>query len=102
MPARKSPAPLAVADKNTVKQIGRYIVADPRICHGQLTIRGTRILVSVILEQLEAGYSIDTIVREWEDRVPREAVAEIMRVAHQTFLEHASEFTPPDTRRRVS
>lgn len=102
MPARKSTAPPLVDDKNTVKQIGRYIVADSKVCHGQLTIRGTRILVSVILEQLEAGCSIDTIVKEWEDRVPREAVAEIMRLAHQTFLEHASEFTPPDTRRRAS
>jgi len=102
MAARKSPDPPAVADKKTVKQIGRYIVADPRICHGQLTIRGTRILVSVILEQLEAGCSMDTIVKEWEDRVPREAVAEIMRLAHQTFLEHASEYTPPDTRQRAS
>ncbi|MBM3879537.1 MAG: DUF433 domain-containing protein [Verrucomicrobia bacterium] len=28
------------------KPIGRYIVRDPRICHGQPTFRGTRILVA--------------------------------------------------------
>ena len=28
------------------KLIGRYIVSDPRICHGKPMFRGTRILVS--------------------------------------------------------
>jgi uncharacterized protein (DUF433 family) len=35
--------------------IGRYIVADPAVCHGQPTFRGTRILVANVLEQLSAG-----------------------------------------------
>jgi uncharacterized protein (DUF433 family) len=30
------------------RMIGRYIVADPEICHGQPTFRGTRILVSAL------------------------------------------------------
>lgn len=104
MPARQSPAPkkAAAADKDKVKQIGRYIVVDPKICHGQMTIRGTRILVSGILELIEAGYTVDAIVREWEDSVPREAVMEVMRLAHQTFLEHADEFAVPAGRRRAS
>ena len=33
------------APPDTVKQIGRYIVAEPKICHGKLTFRGTRIMV---------------------------------------------------------
>ena len=31
------------------KELGQYIVADPEICHGQLTFKGTRILVSDVL-----------------------------------------------------
>ena len=34
-------------DENAVvRAVGRYIVADPAICHGQPTFRGTRILVA--------------------------------------------------------
>lgn len=39
----------------TRKQVGRYIVADPRICHGKLTFRGTRIFVADVLEQVAEG-----------------------------------------------
>lgn len=55
----------------TIRQIGRYIVADPRVCHGKLTFRGTRIFVSDVLEQVERGLPWDTIVEEWEGRVPQ-------------------------------
>ena len=37
------------------------IHADPEICHGKLCFRGTRILVSDILELLAAGVSIKMI-----------------------------------------
>lgn len=33
------------------------IVSDPNICHGQTCIRGTRVLVSVVLDNLAAGES---------------------------------------------
>ena len=41
------------------KAVGRYIIADPRICHGEPTFRGTRILVADVLEQVasDAGYT---------------------------------------------
>ncbi|MCK5109377.1 MAG: DUF433 domain-containing protein [Methanosarcinales archaeon] len=38
------------------KTLGRYIVADPAICHGGPTFRGTRILVADVLEQLKAAW----------------------------------------------
>ena len=31
------------------------IVADPLICHGQACIKGTRVMVSVVLDNLAAG-----------------------------------------------
>jgi uncharacterized protein (DUF433 family) len=37
------------------KLIGRYIVADPAICHGKPTFRGTRIMVFQVLEMVAMG-----------------------------------------------
>ncbi|MDZ7361783.1 MAG: DUF433 domain-containing protein [candidate division KSB1 bacterium] len=45
------------------KLLGRYIVADPNICHGKPTFRGTRIMVWQVLDQLANGMSWDTIVK---------------------------------------
>ena len=47
------------------KLIGRYIVSDPRVCHGKPTGRGTRIFVSQVLEQVAAGMAWEMIAGEW-------------------------------------
>ena len=62
------------------KLIGHYIVSDPRICHGKPTFRGTRILVSQVLEQVAAGMAWETITLEWRGDVPKEAIAEAVRL----------------------
>lgn len=41
------------------------IVRDPTICHGQAVVRGTRIMVSVILDALATGLSENEILREY-------------------------------------
>ena len=58
------------------KIIGRYIVADPAICHGKPTFRGTRIMVSQVLEQIARGMAWETIVEEWNHKVTKEAISE--------------------------
>src|ERR1700691_5863852 len=90
-----------VAVPRTTRQIGRYIVADPRVCHGKLTFRGTRIFVSDVLEQVERGLPWDAIVEEWYGKVPQEAIADAVRLARESFLEHAAEFAAPGVRRRA-
>lgn len=40
------------------------ISVDPRICHGKPCIKGTRIMVSVILDNLAAGMTPEEIVDE--------------------------------------
>src|ERR1035438_5729464 len=97
MPARKAAQNPAVL--RTTLQIGRYIVADPQVCHGKLTFRGTRIFVSDVLEQVERGLPWDTIVEEWDGKVPHEAIAEAVRLARESFLEHAAEYSGPGRRR---
>jgi uncharacterized protein (DUF433 family) len=44
------------------KLLGRYIVTDPQICHGQPTFRGTRIMVKQVLEQVASGLAWEAIV----------------------------------------
>jgi len=41
------------------------LTSDPGICHGKVCIRGTRIFVSVILDNLAAGLSAEAIVAEY-------------------------------------
>jgi len=42
-----------------------HISIDPNVCHGQACIAGTRILVSVVLDNLAAGLSHDAIIRSF-------------------------------------
>jgi uncharacterized protein (DUF433 family) len=42
-----------------------YISVDPQICHGKACIRGTRILVSVVLANLAAGIERDELLRQY-------------------------------------
>jgi uncharacterized protein (DUF433 family) len=78
------------------RMIGRFVVADPGICHGQPTFRGTRILVADILEQVAAGIAWETIVEEWRGNVPSEAIAEAVRLASQAFRDHSAQYAAPD------
>jgi len=60
------------------KAVGRYIVSDPKICHGAPTFRGTRILVADVLEQVASGVSWKSIVEEWRNSVNEEAIGELV------------------------
>jgi uncharacterized protein (DUF433 family) len=73
------------------KLVGRYVITDPRICHGQPTFRGTRILVADVLEQVASGMAWQAIVEEWRGSIGEEAIAEAVRLASETFRNHAHE-----------
>lgn len=68
--------------------LGRYIVADPKVCHGRPTFLGTRIFVADILEQVAAGMDWEAIVTEWRGAVTTEAIAEAVRLASDVLLKH--------------
>ena len=42
-----------------------HITVDPNVCHGQACIKGTRIMVSVVLDNLAAGQQVDEIVQSY-------------------------------------
>ena len=72
--------------------IGRHIVADPKICHGKPTFRGTRVLVADVLDQVAAGMAWETIIDEWNGSISKEAIREAVQLASQALLRHADEF----------
>ena len=41
------------------------IEVNPKICHGKARIKGTRIMVSVILDNLAEGLSPEEIIKEY-------------------------------------
>jgi uncharacterized protein (DUF433 family) len=66
-------------------ELGKYIVADPRVCHGKPTFKGTRIMVFQVLEQVAYGTPWERIVWSWRGKVPMEAVTEAVKLASEWF-----------------
>ncbi len=58
------------------------ITVDPEICHGKACIKGTRIMASVVLDNLAAGVGTDELLKSY----PTIAAADI-----QAALEYAAE-----------
>jgi len=81
-----------VRRKKQIKLLGRYIVADPEICHGKPTFRGTRIMVWQVLEMVADGMAWNNIVEEFGGSISKEAIAEAVQLASKAFLEHANEY----------
>jgi uncharacterized protein (DUF433 family) len=67
--------------------IGRYIVTDPNICHGKPTFRGTRVLVSDVLEQVGNDMPWETIIEEWNGSITGDAITEAIQFASQALPE---------------
>jgi uncharacterized protein (DUF433 family) len=54
-----------------------HITADPQVMHGAVCFRGTRIPVSVVLDNLAAGESAATILAEYPSLEPEHIPAAI-------------------------
>lgn len=81
--------------------MGQFVVADPAICHGQPTFRGTRILVADVLEQVAAGLAWETIVEEWRGNISVDAIAEAVRMASRAFHDHSAKYAAGHEPERV-
>ncbi len=60
------------------------ISADPNICGGKVCIKGTRIMVSVILDNLAEGITEKEILREYPSLKEEDIKAAIMYAASLT------------------
>jgi uncharacterized protein (DUF433 family) len=77
-------------------ELGRYIVADPLICHGKPTFKGTRIMVWQILDELAHGMTPARIVKAWGGRVTLEAIAESVQLARVSLLNEKGQLRHPE------
>lgn len=59
------------------------IVADPELLGGKLAIRGTRLAVSLILECLAGGMSLENIDQSFDHAFPHDALREVLKVASE-------------------
>ncbi len=59
----------------------RWIVADPDLLGGKLTIRGTRLSVSLILECLANDMTVDDINAAYDNVIGPESLSEVLKVA---------------------
>lgn len=64
------------------------ITSDPSICHGKSCIRGTRILVSVVLDNLAAGHSPEDIVADYPSLTSEDVHAAIGYAAELAHERH--------------
>ncbi len=65
------------------------ISVDPSICHGKACIKGTRIMVSVILDNLADGLTAEQIVANYPGLTPeaiRAAIAYAAELSHERIL----------------
>ena len=63
-----------------------FITVDPKVCHGKACIKGTRVMVTVILDNLAAGLDAEEIVKSYPT-VSRDAVQATLRYAAELAKE---------------
>jgi uncharacterized protein (DUF433 family) len=67
-------------------EIGQYLATDTRVCRGRLIFKGTRVLVSDVLELLKAGFSPEQISQEYQGVVVPEAVREAVTFSNKGIV----------------
>jgi uncharacterized protein (DUF433 family) len=68
------------------------ITVDPKVCHGKACIKGTRVMVSVILDNLAAGESPEEIMRGYH--IDRDDVQAALAYAAELARETVIPFVP--------
>ena len=67
------------------------IITDPQVCHGKPCIAGTRVLVSVVLDNLAEGLTAEAIAAEY----PPVTVADVRAaLAYAAALAREEELVP--------
>ncbi|MEW6201044.1 MAG: DUF433 domain-containing protein [bacterium] len=70
------------------------ISINPNVCHGKPCIKGTRVMVSIILDYLKAGESTETILREYPTLKKEDIRAAL---AYAAWLAHEEDSQPLHT-----
>jgi uncharacterized protein (DUF433 family) len=64
-----------------------HITVDPEIAHGQACFKGTRVLVSVVLDNLAVGLSVEEILRSYPS-LTHEAIQAAIAYGAELAREH--------------
>lgn len=67
-----------------LKAVNHKIEIDPRRCNGKPVIAGTRIPVTVVLDQLAESGSADDVLRKYPE-LSRETIAAALRYCHSVI-----------------
>jgi len=70
-----------------------FITVDPNVCHGKACIKGTRVMVSVVVDNIAAGRSVDDIVRSYPS-LTREGIEAAIRYAAELTRERVVPLSP--------
>lgn len=70
------------------------ISVDPKVCHGKPCIKGTRIMVSIVLDYLQAGESREEILRQYPTLKPEDIDAAL---GYAAWLAHEEDEHPLHT-----
>ena len=65
------------------------ITSNPAVCHGKACIKGTRVMVSVVLDNLAAGLTDEEIVASYPSLTPddvRAAIAYAAEIARERIV----------------
>ena len=57
------------------------IVVDPAVCHGQACVKGTRVMASVVLDNLAEGGSVDELLHSYPSLVVEDVQAALAYAA---------------------
>ncbi len=71
-------------------EIGKHLAADTRVCAGRLIFKGTRILVSDVLDLLEAGYTPETVASQYRHIITPDAVREAKALIFRGFVKEVT------------
>jgi uncharacterized protein (DUF433 family) len=83
LPAGRPAAPICrMLCYNTSMKTQDYITVDAEVCHGKPCFKGTRIMVSIVLELLEAGESVSEIIENYPALTPLHIQA-ALHLAHE-------------------
>ncbi len=63
-----------------------WITVDPNVCHGQACITGTRIMVSIVLDNLAAGLTTEEVIKSYPS-LTKEAIKAAIAYASQLTRE---------------
>jgi uncharacterized protein (DUF433 family) len=77
------------------KEFGEYIVSDSGICGGDLTFKGTRVLVKDVLHYVALGKDWNWIIEGYHNSITREGIAEAIALANEALSKR-------QTRRRAA